>query len=83
MAILSARIDPARLAGDVGSGLRNVASDAGFILIYLAFLFPASAVMPKKFNFIFGRGEATQGRASRSSNASGIRWSAICGSRRW
>src|SRR5262249_9357130 len=26
-------------------------------LIYLAFLFPASAVMPRKLNFIFGRGE--------------------------
>ena len=57
MAILSARIDPARLAGDIASGLRNIASEAGFILIYLAFLFPASAVMPKKFNFIFGHGE--------------------------
>ncbi|MFZ2029838.1 MAG: AI-2E family transporter [Vitreimonas sp.] len=58
LAAIAARIDPARLAGDVGSSLRNVASDAGFILIYLAFLFPASAVMPKKFNFMFGRGEA-------------------------
>jgi predicted PurR-regulated permease PerM len=56
-AMLSARIDPARLAGDIASGLRNIASEAGFILIYLAFLFPASAVMPRKFNFIFGHGE--------------------------
>jgi len=58
LANLFARVDPARMAGDFASGLRDVASTAGFILIYLAFLIPASAVMPKKFNFIFGRGEA-------------------------
>jgi AI-2 transport protein TqsA len=57
LATIAARVDPARLAGDVASGLRNIASEAGFILIYLAFLFPASAVMPRKFNFIFGHGE--------------------------
>ncbi|HVV33412.1 MAG TPA: AI-2E family transporter [Vitreimonas sp.] len=53
---LMARLDPTRTAGDVASGLRNVASDIVFILIYLAFLFPASAVMGKKFDYIFGRG---------------------------
>lgn len=58
LAVLAAHVDPARLAGDLASGLRNVASEAGFILIYLAFLFPAAAVMPRKFDFIFGRGEA-------------------------
>jgi len=58
MANLMARLDPARIAGDVASGLRNVASDMAFILIYLAFLFPASAMMGKKFDYIFGRGTA-------------------------
>ncbi len=57
LANLIARMDPATVAGEVGSSLRNLGSDVAFILIYLAFLFPASAVMPKKFNFIFGRGE--------------------------
>ena len=58
LANLFARIDTARMAGDFASGLRGVASTAAFILIYIVFIIPASAVMPKKFNFIFGRGEA-------------------------
>lgn len=58
LANLIARMDPASAAAQVASGLRDMASTVAFILIYLAFLFPASAVMPKKFNFIFGRGEA-------------------------
>jgi AI-2 transport protein TqsA len=56
VANLAARMDPARMAGDIASGLRNLASDMAFILIYLAFLFPASAVMGRKFDYIFGRG---------------------------
>jgi predicted PurR-regulated permease PerM len=55
---LMARVDPARIAGNVASGLQNFASDTAFILIYLAFLFPASATMGRKFDFIFGRGAA-------------------------
>ncbi|MFT3728062.1 MAG: AI-2E family transporter [Terricaulis sp.] len=55
---LIARADPARIAGNVASGLQNFASDLAFILIYLAFLFPAAAVMGRKFDFIFGRGPA-------------------------
>ena len=51
-------MDPASAAGQVANGLRDMASTVAFILIYLAFLFPAAAMMPKKFNFIFGRGEA-------------------------
>ena len=58
LANLIARVDPATAAAQVGSSVRNLGSDVAFILIYLAFLFPASAVMPRKFNFMFGRGEA-------------------------
>lgn len=58
LANLMARVDPGTAAAQVGSGVRNLGSDVAFILIYLAFLFPASAFMPRKFNFIFGRGEA-------------------------
>ena len=57
MANLMARLDPARTASDIASGLRNLASDMTFILIYLAFLFPASAVMSQKFDYIFGGGQ--------------------------
>jgi AI-2 transport protein TqsA len=55
---LIARMDPASAAAQVASGVQNLASYAAFILIYLAFLFPASAVMPRKFNFMLGHGEA-------------------------
>ncbi len=58
LANLIARVDPASAAAQIASGARNLASYAAFILIYLAFLFPASAVMPRKLNFIFGRGAA-------------------------
>lgn len=58
IANLIARMDPANAAGQLASGLRDMASMVVFILIYLAFLFPASAMMPRKFNAIFGRGEA-------------------------
>ena len=55
---LIAHADPTRIAGSIASGVQNIASDMAFILIYLAFLFPASAVMSRKFDFIFGRGHA-------------------------
>ena len=55
---LIARADPARIAGNIASGLQNFASNTAFILIYLTFLFPANAVMGRKFDFMLGRGEA-------------------------
>lgn len=51
------RIDPAKVAGSIGAGLQNFASNVIFVLIYLGFLFPAAGVMSKKLSFIFGRGE--------------------------
>jgi AI-2 transport protein TqsA len=51
------RIDPAKVAGSIGTGLQNFASDVIFVLIYLGFLFPATRVMSRKLSFIFGRGE--------------------------
>lgn len=48
-----------RLAAEVGMSLQNFASAATFTLIYLAFLFPASAVMRDKLDLIF-RTEATR-----------------------
>lgn len=53
-----ARMDPASAATQVAANLQYLASYVAFILIYLAFLFPAAAVMPRKFNAMFGRGEA-------------------------
>ncbi|MBL8532001.1 MAG: AI-2E family transporter [Hyphomonadaceae bacterium] len=53
---LIARLDPGQVATEVGQGLRALSSDIMFILIYLGFMFPAAAVMPRKLNFIFGRG---------------------------
>lgn len=50
---LIARLDPARVAGEIGAGLRSFASDTIFILIYLGFLFPAAAVMSTKLDLIF------------------------------
>jgi predicted PurR-regulated permease PerM len=46
-----------RLAAEIGGSLQNFASAATFTLIYLAFLFPASAVMKGKLDLIF-RGKA-------------------------
>lgn len=54
---LVARIDPSRIAREIGAALRNLASDVIFILIYLGFLFPAAAMMPEKLDRIFGTGE--------------------------
>ena len=53
---LIARLDPASIASQIGAGLRNLASDIIFILIYLGFLFPAAALMSTKLDFIFGKG---------------------------
>lgn len=54
---LIARLDPASVASQLGSGLRNLASDVIFILIYLGFLFPAAALMSTKLDFIFTPGK--------------------------
>lgn len=54
---LIARLDPASVASQVGSGLRNLASDIIFTLIYLGFLFPAATLMSDKLDRIFGAGE--------------------------
>lgn len=51
---LIARLDPASVASQVGAGLRNLASDIVFVLIYLGFLFPASRLMSDKLDRIFG-----------------------------
>jgi AI-2 transport protein TqsA len=53
---LIARLEPADVAAQIGAGLRNLASDVIFILIYLGFLFPAAALMSRKLDFIFGAG---------------------------
>jgi AI-2 transport protein TqsA len=53
---LIARLNPEGLASQIGAGLRNLASDIIFILIYLGFLFPAAAIMKTKLDYIFGRG---------------------------
>ncbi|MGH6950625.1 MAG: AI-2E family transporter, partial [Vitreimonas sp.] len=53
IASLAARIDPARIAAQLGEGLQNLASDVIFILIYLGFLFPAAAVTSEKLDRIF------------------------------
>lgn len=50
---LIARLDPARVATEVGAGLQSFASDTVFILIYLGFIFPAAGVMSEKFDRIF------------------------------
>lgn len=52
-----------RLAAEIGASLQNFASAATFTLIYLAFLFPASAVMKDKLDFIFrGKGQREAAR---------------------
>ncbi|MBS0386574.1 MAG: AI-2E family transporter [Proteobacteria bacterium] len=58
LANLIARMDPAAAAAQVAAGLQGLASYVAFILIYLAFLFPAAAMMPRKFNAMLGHGEA-------------------------
>ncbi len=61
VANLLARLDPARVATELGQGLRTFASDVVFILIYLGFLFPAAALMSDKLDYIFGAGEEREG----------------------
>ncbi len=52
-----------RLTAEIGGSLQNFASAATFTLIYLAFLFPASAVMKDKLDFIFrGKGQREAAR---------------------
>ncbi|ANP45960.1 AI-2E family transporter [Candidatus Viadribacter manganicus] len=52
-----------RLAVEIGGSLQNFASAATFTLIYLAFLFPASAAMKDKLDFIFrGKGQREAAR---------------------
>jgi AI-2 transport protein TqsA len=52
-----------RLTAEIGGSLQNFASAATFTLIYLAFLFPAAAVMKHKLDFIFrGKGQREAAR---------------------
>lgn len=52
-----------RLTGEIAGSLQNFASAATFTLIYLAFLFPASAVMKDKLDLIFrGKGQREAAR---------------------
>lgn len=51
--VLIAQLDPAQLTTEIGESLQNLASATIFTLIYLAFLFPAAAVMPAKLDAIF------------------------------
>jgi predicted PurR-regulated permease PerM len=53
---LIARLNPEQVAQQIGASLRNLASDIMFILLFLAFIFPAAAMMSKKLDFIFGVG---------------------------
>jgi AI-2 transport protein TqsA len=53
---LIARLNPEEVARQVGASLQNLASDIMFILLYLAFLFPAAGIMTRKLDFIFGAG---------------------------
>jgi predicted PurR-regulated permease PerM len=50
---LVARLDPARIASELAEGVQNLASDVVFILMYLGFLFPATALMSDKLDRIF------------------------------
>lgn len=50
---LVARMDPARMAAELGADLQNIVSDVIFILIYLGFLFPAASTMSDKLDLIF------------------------------
>jgi predicted PurR-regulated permease PerM len=54
---LIARLNPEQVAQQVGSSLQNLASDVTFILLYLAFLFPAAGALSQKLDYIFGGGQ--------------------------
>ena len=56
LANLIARLDPAEIAAQVGQGLRAMASDVMFTLIFLGFMFSAAAMMSRKLDYIFGAG---------------------------
>ena len=56
VANLIARLDPGQIATEVGQGLRAMASDVMFTLIFLGFMFSAAAMMSKKLDYIFGAG---------------------------
>ncbi|MBL8546577.1 MAG: AI-2E family transporter [Hyphomonadaceae bacterium] len=52
-----------RLTVEIGQSIQNFASAATFTLIYLAFLFPAAAVMKDKIDLIFrGKGQREAAR---------------------
>lgn len=51
---LLARLNPEQVAQQIGASLRNLASDIMFILLFLAFIFPAAGIMTKKMDYIFG-----------------------------
>jgi predicted PurR-regulated permease PerM len=53
LANLIARLDPAQIASELGQGLRSMASDVMFTLIFLGFMFSAAAMMSRKLDFIF------------------------------
>jgi len=56
VANLIARLDPGQIATEVGQGLRAMASDVMFTLIFLGFMFSAAAMMSQKLDYIFGAG---------------------------
>jgi AI-2 transport protein TqsA len=58
---LIARLDPGQIAGQLGQGLRALASDVMFTLIFLGFMFSAAAMMPRKLDYIFGPGAKREG----------------------
>ncbi len=49
------RAGPERLIGLIGAGVQNIISNFIFVLIFLAFLFPAAAMLPRKLTAIFPR----------------------------
>ncbi|HRK64181.1 MAG TPA: AI-2E family transporter [Terricaulis sp.] len=53
---LIARLDPAEIAAQLGQGLRALASDVMFTLIFLGFMFSAAAMTSRKLDYIFGKG---------------------------
>jgi predicted PurR-regulated permease PerM len=60
---LVAQLNPRELTVEIGEGLQNAASAAVFTLIFLAFIFPAAAVMSDKLDFIFrGKGQREAAR---------------------
>lgn len=54
---LASRIDPRAFVGEVAAGVQTLASNLVFILIFLAFLFPAANRIPAKLDEIFADSE--------------------------